>query len=326
MSQTIHTELASLVPTDLDAGLVFSGVLSGRTITGYATPCSYTPKSDANYLFHESSRDVVVWLMSPSDPLYLYGPTGCGKTSLIKQLASRLNYPVFEITGHERLELADLVGHLSVSKGTVRFEYGPLSLAMRYGGLVLFNELDLTSPAVAAGLNSVLDGEPLCIPENGGELIVPHPRFRFCATANSNGGSDETGLYQGVQRQNAAFLDRFILCEVGYPAPDVEKDLLARIRPELPEDIRNKMVDFANEIRRLFMREADGTLLNSIEVTLSTRTLLRWADLTVRFQPLAKQGIQPVTYALDRALGYRATRETRAMLHELVQRLFPTIL
>ena len=56
-----------------------------------------------------------------------------------------------------------------------------------------------------------------------------------------------------------------------------------------------------------------GNLTNTIEVTFSTRSLLRWGDLTVRFQPLAHQGIQPVTYALDRALAYRASRETRAM-------------
>ena len=61
---------------------------------------------------------------------------------------------------------------------------------------------------------------------------------------------------------------------------------------------------------------------NTIEVTFSTRTLLRWADLSLRYQPLTKQGIQPVSYALDRALGFRATLETRAMLHELVQRIF----
>jgi len=30
-----------------------------------------------------------------------------------------------------------------------------------------------------------------------------------------------------------------------------------------------------------------------------------------------------VAYALDRALGFRASRETRAMLGELVQRVFP---
>ena len=56
-----------------------------------------------------------------------------------------------------------------------------------------------------------------------------------------------------------------------------------------------------------------NNLTNTIEVTFSTRSLLRWGDLTVRFQPLAHQGVQPITYALDRALAYRASRETRAM-------------
>ncbi len=81
---------------------------------------------------------------------------------------------------------------------------------------------------------------------------------------------------------------------------------------------------YANEVRKLFMGESSSSnLVNAIEVTFSTRSLLRWAELTVRFQPLARQGIQPVAYALDRALAYRACRETRAMLHELAQRLFP---
>jgi cobaltochelatase CobS len=261
--------------------------------------------------------------MNISDPLYVFGPTGSGKTSAIKQLASRLNYPVFEVTGHSRLEFPDLVGHLSVRNGSMEFEYGPLALAMKFGGLFLLNELDLLEPATATGLNGILDGEALCIAENGGELIIPHPMFRFAATANTNGGSDETGLYQGTLRQNLAFLDRFWLCEMGYPARDAEEKLLGGCCPKLPETIRKKMVEYANEVRRLFMGEAGVGIANSIEVTFSTRTLLRWADLTVRFQPLSRQGVQPVTYALDRALGFRATRETRAMLHELAQRVFP---
>ena len=97
------------------------------------------------------------------------------------------------------------------------FEYGPLALAMRYGGIFLANEIDITPPEVAAGLHGILDGSPLCIAENGGELITPHPMFRFAAPANTNGGGDESGLYQGAQRQNMAFSGRFILCEMGYP-------------------------------------------------------------------------------------------------------------
>ena len=318
--------LSQSVPStiiDLDAGAVFSGTPSGRVIKGFDKPCAHTPNIDPDYVFHECSRDIAVWLMDSSDPLYVFGPTGSGKTSAIKQLAARLNYPVFDVTGHGRLEFPDLVGHLSVRDGSMEFQYGPLALAMRHGGILLLNEIDLLEPATATGFNGILDGEPLCIPENGGEIITPHPMFRFAATANTNGGSDDTGLYQGTLRQNLAFLDRFWLCEMPYPAPEAEKALLERRAPMLPDDIRTRMVDYANEVRRLFMGESGTTYGHSIEVTFSTRTLLRWADLTVRFQPLARQGIQPLTYALDRALGFKASKATRTTLHELAQRLFP---
>ena len=320
-SQNIQ-ELEALMPVEMDAGLVFSGVPTGNKIWGYQNPCLYTPAIDPHYSFHESARDAAVWFMNKLDPLYLYGPTGSGKTSLIKQLAARLNYPVFEVTGHGRMEFADLCGHISLHNGTMRYEYGPLSLAMRYGGLFLINEVDLLSPEVAVGLNGVLEGAPLCLPENGGEVIHPHEMFRIACTGNTNGGGDDTGLYQGTGRMNLAWLDRFILCEVNYPDAVVEKDLLVKLYPALPEHIVVKMVDFANEIRKQFMGASDS-YTDTIEVTLSTRTLLRWANLTLRFQPLAHQGIQPLSYALDRALGFRASRPTRAMLHELLQRMFP---
>lgn len=71
------------------------------------------------------------------------------------------------------------------------------------------------------------------------------------------------------------------------------------------------------------MGEAIDTLSNTIEVTFSTRCLIRRAALTVRHQPLARQGIQHISYVLDRSLAYHASRETRAMLHELVERIFP---
>ncbi|WP_291441190.1 AAA family ATPase, partial [Desulfovibrio sp.] len=106
MKNTLTSELDSLQPTDLDAGQVFSGKPSGTTIRGYAAPSAHTPDFDPDYIFHESSRDMVVWFVSrpqgAQEPLYVFGPTGCGKTSCIKQLAARLNYPVFEVTGHGR--------------------------------------------------------------------------------------------------------------------------------------------------------------------------------------------------------------------------------
>jgi cobaltochelatase CobS len=223
------------------------------------------------------------------------------------------------------LEFPELAGHLTVKDSQMSFQYGPLALAMKFGGLFLLNEIDLLDPSTAAGLNSVLDGSPLCIPENGGELIVPHRMFRFVATGNTHGFSDETGLYQGTLRQNCAFMDRFWLVEIGYPKQEQEEKLLGKIAPQLPSDLRTKMVSYANEVRRLFVGSA-GTNFNVdavFEVTFSSRTLIRWAHLTIKYQPLARHGLSPINHALDRALAFRASIDSRAFLHELSQRFFP---
>ena len=94
MSNTLSV-LQSLQIADFDTGTVFSGTPSGKMVKGYAAPSLFTPAADPNYIFHEQSRDIVAWFIDPSDPLYVYGATGCGKTSCIKQLAAKLNFPVF---------------------------------------------------------------------------------------------------------------------------------------------------------------------------------------------------------------------------------------
>ena len=68
MNQNLFKELASLVPMQLDAGQVFTGMPTGKTVKGYKDACLYTPSIDPGYIFHESARDVVVWFMHALDP------------------------------------------------------------------------------------------------------------------------------------------------------------------------------------------------------------------------------------------------------------------
>lgn len=308
---------------EFDSGEAFFGKPDGIMTRGYAEPDQMVPQEDPNYLFPAWSSDIAVWLADAREPLYLFGPTGCGKTSCIRQLARRINYPVYEITAHSRLEFAELVGHHTVRDGSMYYEYGPLALAMRNGGMFLLNEIDLLDPGAAAGLNSVLDGQPLTIAENGGEYIFPHQMFLFAATANSNGASDQTGLYQGVLRQNIAFMDRFFLVESNYMPEEDELDLLRKhFGASLGEERLAAMVRYANAVRRLFMGYEAEDLDVSIEVTFSTRTLLRWARLTLYYAKLKPCLDEAITVALWRSLLFRASSISRITLEELRQRIF----
>ena len=306
-----------------EASALFPGCPPGTKLEGWASPSPYTPKADPRYVLPPWAQDIVVWLLYGREPLYLFGPTGCGKTSCIRQVVQKLNYPVYEVTGHSRLEFPEMVGHHTVFQGSMHYEYGPLAQAMRHGGLFLLNEIDLLDPSTAAGLNSVLDGYPLTIPENNGELIMPHPMFKFAATANTNGGSDPTGLYQGVLRQNIAFMDRFVMVEAGYMAESQELGILKNyVGGRIAEETLVRMLRLATAVRRLFLGDRAEEMDVTIEITFSTRTLIRWALLIVQYRALGWSADDLIACALDRALAFRAFLPSRMIIRELMQRIF----
>lgn len=283
----------------------------------------YTPRADTDYVFdRELVSDFLAWLhfAGMGDGLYLTGDTGAGKTSFVLQMASRMNRPVQHVVGHARLELPSLVGQHVIKKGEMVFVHGPLAIAVKEGHWFLVDEFDLMDPGTVAGLNPVLDGSPLVIPENGGEVVKPHPKFRFIATANSNGNGDETGLYQGITRQNGALMDRFTMIRVEYPDRKVEEEIIMNAVPDMKSGIGKVvlkgMLDVAKEIRDLF--RAGGA--SQMDVTFSTRTLVRWARF---FTVVAsRQDLDsPILYSLDRALAFRANETARTAIHEIVQRL-----
>ena len=289
----------------------------GLTVEGFADPMHPQIPAKRPYVFREYLRDVLAFLADPAgDGLLLTGPTGAGKTSLVLQVAARLNWPVQEVTCHGRMELTDLVGQFMLVQGETRFVHGPLATAARDGHLLILNEMDLMDAAELAGLNDIVEGAPLTIAANGGEVIRPHPKLRVIATGNSAGAGDASGLYQGVLRQNLAFLDRFRVILVDYPDGATEQGLLRTLVPKLPEAIGEKMVGVANEVRRLFMGQADAG--RELTVTLSTRTLVRWARLALTF----KGAPQPLAYALDQALTARAEPEQREAIHRIAADVF----
>ena len=303
-----------------DLGTVFLGQPVNMFIDGWDKPWPYTPPLDKNFFPSQWFVEILRGFRM-GENLWVFGPQGSGKTSAIKRIAAGLNWPVYEITAHGRLEFPELCGGYHVADGNMVWHDGPLAAAMRNGGLFLLNEADLLTPDMAAGFNSILDGSPLFVPELN-EYIQRHPEFRFVATANTNGSGDATGLYQGTLRQNMALQSRFLYVLSGFLSSEEESRIIEAKVPALPKETRTFIIEFANMIREAYIGNTDRAGdVAALPVTMSPRDLIRWGKLIVEYEFVKKHGNSPIAFALDRAFAYRVDAATRTALHEMLQRL-----
>ena len=248
-------------------------------VTGFEDRTDFVPEIDPTYVFPKEETLMILLGLLSNDRILLVGPTGSGKTSLIEQVAARLNYQVYRINFDGCITRADLVGEWTVrggkDGGEMVFQYGILSKAFQDpGSIILLDEWDTISAECSFVLQRPLeknDGRIL-ITETGGELIPLHEMNRIVATANTNGQGDDTGLYQqGTKIQNYSQLNRFgMTVRLDYMPKDKEVEVLKRKFPELEKSQAICLVDMVNLIRDSFMNGA-------ISVPLSPRDLFNWA-------------------------------------------------
>jgi len=290
----------------------------------------FVPPRSSFYKFRTSIRmPVMNWLFSPNgDALALTGPTGSGKTSLIREIAAILNWPYLQANAHSRMEVPDLIGGLRLecdpATGDQRtvFSYGPLALAMKHGYLFCLDEGDFLDPSVMSGLNAILEGAPLVIPENGGEIIRPHKYFRFAITCNTRGQGDDNGLYGGTLTQNLATWDRYRMVEVPYMSSEDEIETLMHVLGLKAGDIVTRMVEIANLVRKQFVGNPSPTgETGNLTVTFSTRTLMRWARISGSYSKSSVEGC-PMALALRESLTNRAAVDQRIAIHTIAKTVF----
>jgi cobaltochelatase CobS len=298
------------------------------TTPGYAEAHELVPELEPDYVFEKKSLMLLRawWLSGTKEPLYISGPTGCGKTSLIEQFAARLNIPMISIMGRDPMEKADAVGMPWIGEdGAMRFAFGPASKAYgaeegEQGCLLLINEFSAAPPGFWVANNEILEAKPIYI-EPLGQVIKPKPGFRLVVTDNTRAlVGDETGMLQSRFRQDASVIDRFWSMEMYYMETSAEIALLRQGLKELGEEMATRFAEtlrkVAEKVREAYLQVNSAN--DAIETTLSTRTLLRIRDLILYFKDGGRYGIDPLQLAFEVGLTNKCSTTTKQVIHKIV--------
>lgn len=245
---------------------------SAYTKSGAGIPCTadarpsthgdghMIPAWSDNYILNPDLTKTVMMAMELRTPIFLYGHSGVGKSSIFKQMCAGLNRRLFRFQHTVDTEESHIVGqwvvkpHINPDGSAVsvtEFELGPLPTAMLNGWTYLADEIDRSSPTVLSAYQAILEGEPLIIKNAPPHLrvIKPHPLFAFAATGNTNGTGDQSGLYQATLTQDAATIERFgVVAMVDYP-PEKQEIAMIAAATGLNEADAKKIRQFADEIR-----------------------------------------------------------------------------
>lgn len=318
-------------------------------IRGFAEPGSLVPTRNPRFIQEAAFLEEFTYFnQCPTEFMVaLTGPTGCGKTERVLDYYSRLNIPVFQKAGFGDMKPYDIIGskELRGKKYEVSgpggasnevviqetpMEYGPLCLAMKYGYPFLLDEGFKLSARITSKFHTIRDRGELMIDETG-EVIVAKPGFKFIITSNQRGYGDDTGFYLGDAEQDLAFLNGICSIECDYPAFDVEvrivRETLEAAHPAFAtepilQEIPVKMVQVATAVRSQFAgNESNASTVGRVEIAISTRTLVKWANSFVAFRG-SSNSVHPLYRSLDFVAMRKGCSATRAFVDAVVLEKF----
>jgi hypothetical protein len=198
-------------------------------------------------------------------PAYISGLSGNGKTMMVEQACAVTGRKLFRVNMTEMTDEEDLFGGMRLIDGNTVWEHGPVIKAMLEGGILLLDEVDLSSTK-ALCLQPVLEGKGVLIKKIS-TFIKPAPGFNVIATANTKGQGSKDGKFIGSNIQNEAFLERFsITFEQEYPTPTIETKILSTLfqyRKLNDNAFIELLVNWADIIRRTYQEGAIDQLIST---------------------------------------------------------------
>ena len=156
-----------------------------------------------------------------------------------------------------------VLGKFIPEEDRIIFRESYVTKAIRFGGAVVFEEINFAKPAYLAFLNSLLDDNGFVRLDNG-EVVRRHPNFRFFATMNLG--------YFGTKELNQSLYNRFnIIVEIASLADEAIVKMLVARAPECA-DKTDKILGVYRKLKKKIESE-------ELDIVISPRNLENWARL-----------------------------------------------
>lgn len=193
-----------------------------------------------------------------------HGPAGTGKTANCKLICQKIKLPIMEVINCTESSDESVLGKYIPQEEKIIFKESKIVEAIRYGGAVVFEEINFSKPQHTAFLNSLLDDNGFVILDNG-EKVKRNKNFRFFATMNYG--------YAGTRPLNEATYNRFnCVYKVDELPVEAIKNMLKTRVPECTKMIP-QMIQIYEKIKNLIK------IMESDSGHISPRNLENWARM-----------------------------------------------
>ncbi len=152
-------------------------------------------------------------------PLMLKGPTGCGKTRFLTHMAYKMGTPLITVACHEDLTTSDLVGRYLLDASTTRWQDGPLTLAVKYGGICYLDEVVEARKDTTVVIHPLTDDRRILPLEKRGQILEADDNFMLTVSYNPGYQTVLKDLKQSTKQ-------RFITITFDFPSASIEEEII----------------------------------------------------------------------------------------------------
>ena len=196
--------------------------MSTTTITGpLHAPANQAADPLAAYRIEEepfyrpSGREVQLYRQAYQHrmPLILKGPTGCGKTRFVEYMAWALKRPLVTLACNEDMTASDLVGRYLLDADGTAWHDGPLTLAVRHGGICYLDEVVEARQDTTVVIHPLTDARRALPLDKKGEVVHAHPDFQLVVSYNPGYQSSAKDMSNGDEPIRRLVIGETVFCD-----------------------------------------------------------------------------------------------------------------